>query len=185
MPRSVRPLSALGLVTLVACGVPSPRAPVSSAARPEVPGPSEPRRDASAPSEPGRGEASAVGSSRSDPNRTEPSRTERVRRARARLSDEGARVVVHEVALDAARRLHLVLEAGACYQLFVVASPAGVEARLVDEHDRPIAEAGPAGWLGRPYRVCPRWSGSFGLELTPEGATRATVTLLLARRPAG
>ncbi|MEC7525283.1 MAG: hypothetical protein VYE22_35700, partial [Myxococcota bacterium] len=69
---------------------------------------------------------------------------------------------------------HLVLEAGGCYRLTLVAD-GRVHATLRDEHGQAVADGG--GARVRLGPVCPRWTGSFELEVT--GATRAA--LLLSR----
>ncbi len=73
--------------------------------------------------------------------------------------------------------MHLVLEGGRCYRIWVGADGA-VEATLEDEHGHRVAGAAEGGWLDE---VCPRWSGSFGLVLAPGLDARAGAVLIGSR----
>ena len=100
---------------------------------------------------------------------------ERVAEARAELAGEEL-LAEHRTRLDGEARLHLVLERGRCYRVWVGADGA-VDARLEDEHGHAVARG--EGWLAE---VCPRWSGSFALLVTPSDDARALAVLLAARR---
>lgn len=105
-----------------------------------------------------------------------PSLDARAAEASATLAP-GELVAEHHGRLDGEARLHLVLERGRCYRVWVGADRA-IDARLEDEHGQPVA-AGSA-WLDA---VCPRWSGSFALVVTPRGDARALVVLLASAPP--
>lgn len=105
-----------------------------------------------------------------------PTRAEIVARERLRLSEAGASLVA-ERAVEASEHLHLVLEAGRCYELVAIGD-GEVRLDLRDEHDREISSG--VGRLVRLSAICPRWTGSYQLRAdAPDGAE---VWLLLAGR---
>ncbi|MGE0789626.1 MAG: hypothetical protein AB7S26_28395 [Sandaracinaceae bacterium] len=73
-------------------------------------------------------------------------------------------------------RVHLVLHAGRCYRLGVVASSA-IAVAVRDEHDHVVAEG--TGDRIDLAPICPRWTGSFELALTWRGE-RGRASLLVA-----
>jgi hypothetical protein len=98
----------------------------------------------------------------------------RISHARARA---GADLIVdRRLRVDGEARLHLVLERGRCYRVWVGADR-GLSAAIEDEHGLPVAPPA-SGWLDE---VCPRWSGSFALVLTPDRAARSAAVLVTAR----
>lgn len=100
---------------------------------------------------------------------------ERVAEARAELAGDEL-LTEHRTRLDGEARLHLVLERGRCYRVWVGADGA-IDAQLEDEHGHAVAQGD--GWLAE---VCPRWSGSFALSVTPREDARALAVLLAVRR---
>lgn len=144
----MRALLASALLILVACvGAPQPRA-----SRVVVIGPLEPTVA-----------------------RVRVSVDERVAEAREELAGDEL-LAEHRTRLDGEARLHLVLERGRCYRVWVGADGA-LDAQLEDEHGHAVARG--EGWLAE---VCPRWSGSFALRVTPREDARALAVLLAARR---
>lgn len=98
----------------------------------------------------------------------------RLERAR---EDAGPELVAeHRAELDGEARIHLVLERGLCYRVWVGADGV-LAAELVDEHGHEVAR-GEAGWL---TEVCPEWSGSFELVLAPGADARSAAVLVAAR----
>jgi hypothetical protein len=108
-----------------------------------------------------------------------------VRAVRAAVDARGHAVAASQELVLAAdgvpARLHLVLEAGACYRAHAAGEPGPVTLRLVDEHGHEVARGRGArvASAGGPSGLCPRWSGSFGLEIGGPGG--AAVTVLLER----
>lgn len=102
---------------------------------------------------------------------------ERVSRARAEL-DEGELVAERSESLDGEARLHLVLEQGRCYRVWIGAEvPLAV--RLEDEHGHVLIEESSEGaWF---EEVCPRWSGSFALVVDPGDRGARAAMLVTAR----
>lgn len=106
---------------------------------------------------------------------TEPVRPLEERLTAARNEVEGELLEEHHASLDGEARLHLVLEHGRCYRLWVGADRP-VDVHLEDEHGHVIAR-GPA-WL---REVCPRWTGSFALVVASEEDARSFAVLLAGR----
>lgn len=104
---------------------------------------------------------------------------ERAAAARAALAP-GELVAARTEPLEAEARLHLVFEHGRCYRVWIDAD-VPFAARLDDEHGHVLARRAADPWLGE---VCPRWSGSFELVLTPGGDAVGTAVVLVAARAA-
>lgn len=102
-----------------------------------------------------------------------PSLDERVAAARADLAEDEL-LAEHHAPLDGEARLHLVFEHGRCYRVWVGADRA-INAHLEDEHGHSVAR-GP-DWL---TEVCPRWTGSFALVVTPREDARSLAVLISA-----
>lgn len=96
--------------------------------------------------------------------------------ARATLN-EGALLDEQRAPIDGQSHTHLVLQRGRCYRLWVGAD-GSVDACLEDEHGYPVARG--IGWLPE---ICPRWSGSFRLVITPRDYGARAFGLLLSARP--
>ena len=118
-------------------------------------------------------ESTRRGSASTRPSDTPLTFDERVQRAREAHGD--ALVAARVGGVDGA---HLVLEASRCYRLEILGD-GRVHASLHDEHGHLVADGG--GARVRLGPLCPRWTGSFELEVT--GATRAALLLSRADPP--
>lgn len=101
-----------------------------------------------------------------------PARADRLAAERAAVAAHDAEVIA-ERAMRGDGTLHLVLEAGRCYGIYVAGDAGEVTVAVTDEHGHRLAtERGDSE--ARLSGLCPRWSGSF--ELSVRGAP-ATVLL--------
>lgn len=90
---------------------------------------------------------------------------------------EGAVLDEQRGHIDGEARMHLVLQHGRCYRVWVGAD-GEIEARLEDEHGHAVTRG--VGWLSE---ICPRWSGSFRLVVAPRDHGARTFAILLSARP--